>query len=261
MPLPRALIITSLITVPPAYYVYTTINQLEAKYPRLHSEAASTVALRTPSFPVTHHTPHVDVYGGTVPVKVLQEQHGPDGRKLSLEEAWAKVFMQSPILRLEGRLFGGFSSSPGDIGDHGFHAKQKLLNGGLEVVRPPTEPSALFLRSLSQPTPLLVKWTFPVQAVAFVRKAAIDWGYPWRFMSGGRHEFSVGQANRNGMVEVRFGTAHDYEYIKDEGNNQKTIPQWTARLHRAYAMWLLDERIEALKKAAADAEPQDSKSS
>ncbi|KAH7039508.1 hypothetical protein B0J12DRAFT_580381 [Macrophomina phaseolina] len=257
MPLPRALVITTLITAPPAYYVYTTVNRLEAKYPRLNPETSSTTALRTPSYPVTHHTPHVDVYAGNVPVEPLLKHHGPDGRKLSPEEAWAKHFLESPMLQLEGKLFGRFSHGPGDLGERGFHAKQALIHGGLEVVRPPSQPSSAFLRPLTSPTPLLVKWTMPVHVVAFFRKAALDWGYPWRMMSGGRHEMSVGEVGHDGTVEVRFASAHDYEWIKDEGKNQKTIPEWTARLHRAYARWLLDERIEALKRAAAsDAGPQ-----
>lgn len=257
-PLPRTLVITTLITAPPAYYVYTTINRLEAKYPRLNAEAASTSALRTPAFPVTHHTPHVDIFGAKVPAKALLHQRGPDGRKLSPEEAWAKHFFESPVLQLEGKLLGRFTHGPGDHGERGFHAKQTLLNGLLEVVRPPSQSSSLFLRPLSSTAPLLVSWSMPVHVVAFFRTAAIDWGYPWRMMSGGRHELSVGEPGRDGLVEVRFGSAHDYERIKDEGNSQKTIPEWTARLHRAYAMWLLDERIEALKKAAPDAEPQPS---
>lgn len=264
MPLPRTLFITSLIAAPPAYYVYTTINRLEATYPPLAPSAASTPALRTPSYPVTHRTPHIDVYSAKIPAKALQLQHGPDGRKLSLEEAWAKAFLQSPILRLYGRVLGGFSSSsaPGDAGEHGFRARQKLLNGAFEVVRPPAEPSSSsrFLRPLggqssssSSPTPLLVRWSFSPQVVGAIHYAA-EWGYPWRFMSGGRHEWSVGQVDSHGMVEVRFGSAHDYEWVSDEGNEQKTIPEWTARLHRAYARWLLDERVAALRKAVAAAE-------
>lgn len=263
MPLPRTLFITALVVVPPGYYVYSTINRLEAKYPRLRPEAASTTALRTPAFPVTHHTPHVDIYGGKLPVRVLLEQHAPDGRKLSLEEAWAKLFFESPTLRLEGKLFGGFARGPGDCGERGFHPKQQLLHGAMEVIRAPSPPSSSaaasrFLRlPLAQPAPLLVQWTFPPQVVGFVHKAAVDWAYPWRFMTGGRHEFAVGEPDNDGLVEVRFASAHDYERVNQEGHKQKTIPEWTARLHRVYAMWLLDERIETLKKKAAEADARD----
>lgn len=252
MPLLRRLVITSVVVGGPAYYVYATVTRLEATYPRLQPETASTSAFRTTSdntyqHPGRHHSPHVDIYGARVPARVLHEQHDPlSGRRLSPEEVWAGLFLQSPVLQLEGRLFGGFSKGPGDIGDDGFHKGQQLLNGGFEVLRAPSQPPSIF-RPLTHPEPLLVQWVFPPHFVTFCRRAATDWGYPFRFMSGGRHEFSVGDADKNGMVEVRFGSAHDYEWIDSEGRNQKTIPEWVSRLHRAYAMWLLDERIRALK--------------
>ncbi|KAK7740503.1 hypothetical protein SLS53_005346 [Cytospora paraplurivora] len=253
MPFIRRLLVTGAVVGAPTYYVYTAITGLEAKYPRLQPEAASTAALRTPSaslydYPGRHHTPHVDIFGARVPAKLLQNQRDPvTGRKLSPEEAWAKLFFESPVLRLEGKLFGGGWKGAGDGGEQGFYTGQTLLNGGLEVLRPPSPPPSFL--SLSRPEPLLVQWIFPPLLVSFCRKAATDWGYPFRFMSGGRHEWSVGDVARDGTVEVRFGSAHDYEWIFSEGKDQKTIPEWTARLHRAYARWLLDERVEALKKA------------
>lgn len=257
MPFFRRLLVTSAVVGAPTYYVYTTITRLEAKYPRLQPESASTAAFRATSigpydYPGRHFTPHVDVYGGRVPASALQNRRDPvNGRKLSLEEAWARLFFESPVLRLEGKVFGGLLKDPGDCGEQGFHEGQPLLNGGFEVLRPPSHPSSFLTVSLGRPEPLLVQWVFPPLLVSLCRKAATDWGYPFRFMSGGRHEWSVGDVARDGTVEVRFGSAHDYEWIDSEGKNQKTIPEWTARLHRAYAIWLLDERIEALKKAAA----------
>ncbi|KAI3397696.1 hypothetical protein diail_10465 [Diaporthe ilicicola] len=260
MPFLRRLILTSAVVGGPAYYIHSTVTRLEAKYPRLQPEAVSTPAFRaTPDPNKTyqqhgkHHTPHVDVYGAKIPAKVLREQHDAlAGRKLSPDEAWARLFLQSPVLQLEGKLFGGFLKGAGDVGEDGFRKGQQLLNGGFEVVRPPSPPSSIFL-PLAHPEPLLVRWVLPPQLVAFCHKAATDWGYPFRFMSGGRHEFSVGDVDRDGMVEVRFGSAHDYEWVDSEGRNQKAIPEWTARLHRAYAMWLLDERVRTLQKQA-DAE-------
>ncbi|KAI7785080.1 hypothetical protein LA080_008115 [Diaporthe eres] len=254
MPLLRRLVITSAVVGGPTYYVYSTITRLEATYPRLQPEAASTSAFRATSdntyqHPGRHHTPHVDIYGARVPARVLHEQHDPlTGRRLSPEEAWARVFLQSPVLQLEGKLFGGFTRGTGDVGEDGFHRGQQLLNGGFEVLRAPSQPPSIF-RPLTRPEPLLVQWVFPSHLVVFCRKAATDWGYPFRFMSGGRHEFSVGE-NHQGMVEVRFGSAHDYEWVDSEGKTQKAIPEWVSRLHRAYAMWLLDERIHALKRQA-----------
>ena len=254
MPFFRRLLVTGAVVGAPTYYVYSTITRLEAKYPRLQPEAASTAAFTSASigpyaYSGRHHTPHVDIYGGNVPAKALRGHHDPEtGRKLSPEEAWARHFLESPVLRLEGRLFGAFLKGPGDCGEQGFYTGQTLLNGGFEVLRAPSHPPSLL--SLFRPEPLLVQWVLPPPLVTLCRKAATDWGYPFRFMSGGRHEFGVGDVSRDGTIEVRFGSAHDYEWVKSEGKNQKTIPEWTARLHRAYAMWLLDERIEALKKDA-----------
>lgn len=253
MPLLRRLVITSVVVGGPAYYIYSAVTRLEATYPRLQPEAASTSAFRaTPHntylHPGKHHTPQVDVYGARVPARVLQDQHDPvTGRTLGPDEAWARLFLQSPVLQLEGKLFGGFSRGTGDVGKDGFHRGQKLLNGGFEVLRVPSGPPSIF-RPLAHAEPLLVQWVFPPHLVAFCRKAATDWGYPFRFMSGGRHEFSVGDVDHHGTVEVRFGSAHDYEWVDSEGKDQKAIPEWVSRLHRAYAMWLLDERIQALKR-------------
>ncbi|KAG8165963.1 hypothetical protein KVR01_004515 [Diaporthe batatas] len=255
MALLRRLAITSAVVGGPACYVYAAVTRLEATYPRLQPETASTSALRTASantylHPGRHHTPHIDVYSARVPAAVLHEQHDPSsGRRLSPDEAWARLFLRSPVLQLEGKLFGGFSNGTGDVGDHGFHRGQRLLNGVFEVLRVPSEPPSVF-RPLAHPEPLLVQWVFPPHLVAFCRTAAADWGYPFRFMSGGRHEFSVGDVDKTGMVEVRFGSAHDYEWADSEGKNQKTIPEWVSRLHRAYTMWLLDERVRALKMQA-----------
>ncbi|KAL1877522.1 hypothetical protein Daus18300_002510 [Diaporthe australafricana] len=257
MPLLRRLVITSAVVGGPAYYVHSTVTRLEAKYPRLQPEAASTSAFRATPDPVNtyqhhgkHHTPHVDIYGAKVPAKTLLGQYDhPGGRKLSPDEAWARVFLNSPVLDLEGNLLGGLSTGAGDVGEDGFHKGQQLLNGAFEILRPPSPPPSIF-HPLAHPEPLLVRWVFSPGLVASCRKAAADWGYPFRFMSGGRHEFSVGNVDHQGMVEVRFGSAHDYEWVDGEGKNQKTIPEWVARLHRAYAMWLLDERVQTLKMTA-----------
>lgn len=97
------------------------------------------------------------------------------------------------------------------------------------------------------PSPLLVRWTFPPAAVALCRTLATESGHPFRFSSGGRHELSVGDVDGEGMVEVCFASVHNYEWVESDGERQKTIPGWTSRLHRAWAMYLLDERMRALK--------------
>lgn len=254
MPLLRRLIITSAVVGGPAYYIHSTVTRLEARYPRLQPEVASTSAFRATPDPVKtyqhhgkHHTPHVDVYGAKVPAKMLLDQYDPQaGRRLSLNEAWARIFLNSSALHLEGKLLGGLNTGGGDVGEDGFHRGQQLLNGVFEVLKPPSPPRSIF-HPLAHPEPLLVRWVFPTHLVASCRKAATEWGYPFRFMSGGRHEFSVGDVDHQGIVEVRFGSAHDYEWVDSEGRNQKTVPEWVARLHRAYSMWLLDERVQTLK--------------
>lgn len=245
----RPLLFTTFVATPPAIYVYSTIIRLEREYDRLDPLISSTTALRTPSSgPGSFHTPHIDVYGTKVPAKLLASRQTTDGRALSPEEAWALFFLQSPTLRLEGKLFGGFIQGPGDLGEGGFRVGQKLLNGMFEIVTAPAEPARVLPGSMSQSTPLLVRWEFPPQGVALYRKAAGDWGFPFRMMSGGRHEISLGNVDEEGMVEVRFASAHDYEWIPEEGMVQKVQPKWVGRLHRAFAMWLLDERARALKK-------------
>ncbi|TFK86006.1 hypothetical protein K466DRAFT_587614 [Polyporus arcularius HHB13444] len=239
----RVLLVAAVIALPPAALAYRTITGLEAKYPRRCPDALTTDALRNTPNPATHHTPYadIDVYTARVPAAGLRlDSDASKSGTYSLEEAWARTFFQSPFLRAEGRLLA-FSCSPGDCGEHGFHEGQRLLNVAFEVRRPPTSGK-----------PLLVSWKMPDGAVAFFRRLGA-YGYPWRLLSGGREEFAVGEVDAEGMVEVGFSSAHDYENVKEEGDAQKTVPRWSARLHRAYAMLLLDERAEAIRRRARDA--------
>ncbi|RPD58288.1 hypothetical protein L226DRAFT_489595 [Lentinus tigrinus ALCF2SS1-7] len=239
----RVLIGAVVIIVPPAAYAHHTITRLEAKYPPRRPEAFSTDALRAPSNPATQQTPYVDIYSTRVPAAGLLAPDSPHGASdvHSIEEAWARTFFESSLLRAEGQAVAS-SRSPGDCGEHGFSTGQKLLNGLFEVRRPPAGPGA----------PLLMGWKMADEPVAFFRRIAA-WGYPWRLMSGGRHELPVGEVDAEGMVEVGFSAAHDYEVVAEEGGAQKTIPEWTKRLHRAYAMWLLDERAEEVRRRAKEA--------
>lgn len=108
---------------------------------------------------------------------------------------------------------------------------------------------------------LLLSWQLAPEPRLFFEKIA-RWGYPWRLMSGGRHEISVSEpfwekGDRDGdsegkgemMVEVRFASAHDYEVVPEEGgvDRQKVIPAWSARLHRAFAMVILDMAVRELR--------------
>lgn len=150
-------------------------------------------------------------------------------------------------------MFGGFAHGPGDLGETGFREGQKLLNGIFEIIRAPGKSPTVLPSSIPQSPPLLVQWIFPPQGVALYRKAAMDWGLPYRMMSGGRHEISLSDVDTNGIVELRFASAHDYEWIPEEGTAQKVQHKWVGRLHRAFAMWLLDERIRTLKRNHANA--------
>lgn len=246
----RAAQLSAVAILPPAYFVYHTINRLEAKYPPCLPESSSTLALRTPSDPATHHTPYVDVYATRVPIRGLVDSHATNSGSPSVEEAWACTFLENKLLRATGRAMSPAPpSKTADHGEGGFHEGQKLLHDLFLVLRPAGPRS-----------PLLVAWQLPDEPVSFFRRIA-HWGYPWRLMTGGRHEFGVGPIDAEGMVEVRHGSAHDYEWVEEEGNAQKTIPEWVKRFHKAYAMWLLDERAEEVRRRAreADSSSQESK--
>ncbi|KAK7539452.1 uncharacterized protein J3D65DRAFT_280554 [Phyllosticta citribraziliensis] len=214
-------------------------KQLEQQYPSLDpDDTNSTTALTTPFFwnhQYYFHTPHIDIFSAKVPARALQRASGDSDAK-SFEEAWARKFLSSPVLRAESRLFG--LGSPGDCGEDGMPQGRALLNGLFIVVRAPETHA-----------PVLLRWDMAPGVVGFFRTMATQLGYPWRMMSGGRHELSVGEVDADGMVEVRFSSAHDYEWLPGEGNEQKTIPNWVLRLHRTYARWLLDERVRELSNS------------
>ncbi|RPD72942.1 hypothetical protein L226DRAFT_443962, partial [Lentinus tigrinus ALCF2SS1-7] len=229
-----------------AAYAYHTITRLEAKYPPRRLETFSTEAFRATSNPATHRTSpaDIDVYTARVPAAGLRldsESHSSDAdariRSSSIEEAWTRTLLESPILRAEARFLGR-SRSPGDCGEHGFYAGQRLLNVVFRVRRPPAPGE-----------PLLVTWRMPDGAVAFAKRMAA-WGAPWRLMTGGRQEYAVGEVDAEGMVEVGFAAAQDFEVVAEEGEAQKTVPGWLGRVHRGYAMLLLDERAEEIRRRA-----------
>ncbi|KAL2867022.1 uncharacterized protein BJX67DRAFT_353720 [Aspergillus lucknowensis] len=253
------------------YAIHRGLTTLEARYAALPADdSTSSVALRTPGSPSTQHSPHIDIYSARIPVKaLLARTNNPSDPKNSdnatLSTVWAQSVFGSRIFRLEGRIFGLFAAErkfePGDVGNtpEAFNpvstnsdctagrdeGKRKLLHGALTVERPP---------SLNSPHGLLVSWKMPDKPRIFFEKIA-RWGYPWRLMSGGRHELSVsepfmipGRDEQGPFVEVRFASAHDYEIFSEEGElkDQKTIPGWSARLHRGYAMAILDRAVREL---------------
>ncbi|BCR91495.1 uncharacterized protein ACHE_70338S [Aspergillus chevalieri] len=240
------------------YGVHQGLNILEAKYPALPPDTNTSAALRTPSNPKTQRCAYVDVYSARVPVKAL-ESHPAAEESRNLQEAWARTLFQSRVLRTEARLIGLFTAgrpTPGDTGNTpgGFSQKdergeqRKLMNGALAVERSPSSGSWL---SMSGPSGLLVSWKVPDNAREFFEKISV-YGYPWRLMSGGRHEVSVSKPFKEEgrqVVEVRFASAHDYEIVPDEGEleKQKVIPAWVGKLHRGFARLILDSAVRELQ--------------
>ncbi|KAL4781779.1 hypothetical protein BJX76DRAFT_359540 [Aspergillus varians] len=266
------------ILTPPAvgtYVVHHELRALEEKYPALPADDTTcSLALRTPTSPSTQHSPHIDIYSARIPLSSLPSATAPitpEGLQSpqahqTLSTRWAQALVGSRILRWEGSVFGLFSSrgfQPGDIGlsEEEFgplpvnvnanvkedrNQKRQLLNGGFIVERPPSQDG--------NPYGLLVSWDFPDDLRVLFEKIA-RWGYPWRFMSGGRHEMSVskpyfvsgreGEEEEGWVVDVRFSSAHDYEIVPAEGGleGQKTIPEWTVRLHRGFARLVLDRAV------------------
>jgi hypothetical protein len=142
--------------------------------------------------------------------------------------------------------------TPGDTGssEAGFSpyngSPRDLLNGVLTVQREPgTDKDS---------NGLLVSWRIPDEQRLFFEKIA-RWGYPWRLMSGGRHEMSVsepfGVPGQGALVEVRFAASHDYEVVTGE-QVQKVIPAWTLRLHRGYARLILDRAVKEIMDASKE---------
>ncbi|KAL2831123.1 hypothetical protein BDW59DRAFT_140439 [Aspergillus cavernicola] len=249
------------------YAIHRGLSTLESRYPTLPADdSTSSLALRTPSSPSTQHSPHIDIYSARIPVRaLLAHMKEPEVIKnsssnTSLNTIWARAVFGSRICRLEGSIIGFFtqgSFNPGDIGNtpedfnpipssgDGKEKNRELLHGALTVERPPSQ---------NNPCGLLISWKMPDEPRLFFEKIS-RWGYPWRLMSGGRHEFgvsgpfSVPEREEEGMfVKVRFASAHDYEVFPEEGDlgRQKTIPAWTARLHRGYAMFILDGAVREL---------------
>lgn len=253
------------LTIPPlviaGYSTHHWLNNLEARYPPIAPDRSSTELLRTPANPVVQHVPHIDIYSARIPLRALQARvKNPADEtkptKQDLNTAWAQSLLNCSLFRLEAKFIGLFRTgkfNPGDTGTSpaGFSpdpetgAPRELLNGIMTVVREPVGEE-----------PLLVKWGMPDEPRAFFEKIA-RWGYPWRLMTGGRHEMSVegpfegegDEESQGPFVEVRFASAHTYEIVEEEGElwEQKTIPKWTGRLHQVYARFLLDTAVRELE--------------
>ncbi|KAB8221191.1 hypothetical protein BDV33DRAFT_170868 [Aspergillus novoparasiticus] len=240
------------------YGAHVWLNSLEARYPPIAPDRSSTELLRTPANSTTQHVPHIDIYAARIRLRDLQARTNHPTEKPTKQDlniAWAQSLLNCSILRLEAKVIGLFSKgkfNPGDLGttpagfspDPETGAPRELLNGAMTVIRQPVGNE-----------PLLVKWEIPDGPRRFFETIA-RWGYPWRLMTGGRHEMSVegpfdGEGDEEGLgpfVEVRFASAHTYEIVPEEGGllQQKTIPKWVGRLHRGYARFLLDTAVKEL---------------
>ncbi|EHA23528.1 hypothetical protein ASPNIDRAFT_173674, partial [Aspergillus niger ATCC 1015] len=248
-----------LLTTPPAILTYTThryLSTLEAKYPPIDPTTTTSLALRTPSNLTTQHCPEVDVYEARhIPVKsllkrystLLQSQHTEthdfkNSNKATLTNAWILTFLNTRPLIVEGSIIGlikNKSYNPGDTGLTDPEAK----GGGRPLLN-----SALTVQASSPTTGLLVSWHMPDEPRLFFEKIA-RWGYPWRLMSGGRHEINISEVymyQGEEVVDVRFASAHDYEVVGDEEQKQKIVPAWVGRLHRGYARALVDWAVRDL---------------
>ncbi|PTU21824.1 hypothetical protein P175DRAFT_0500709 [Aspergillus ochraceoroseus IBT 24754] len=270
----RVFIALALPPVVTTYAIHRTLSSLESRYPELPvTSSTCSAALRTPESPSTQRCDGVDIYATQVPLSTLLAPRttSPDNKPAatrSIAAAWAHAVIGSRILRLEGSLFGLVTRGkfdPGDVGDSpaGFaprpepdggerECKRELLNGVLVVERPPAP---------GDPYGLLTSWRMDRGACEFFETIA-RWGYPWRLVSGGRHEMSVSgplemegrrreeeeEEEEGPFVEVRFASAHDYVVVPEEGERQKTIPGWVGRLHRGYARLILHLAVRELQQ-------------
>jgi hypothetical protein len=203
------------------YYVYRRLLSLEARYPAL------AVAAATP--PPGHAAHDKLLLGARIPRSHLLRPSSND--KPSHE--WARRFLSTRMLSLEARLLSPLSLAPPDRGEGGFRAGQKLLNG-------------LFTVEAATSARVLVLWHMSGHVVRFFETIA-RWGYPWRMMSGGCHEWDVVELGKE-MVEVRFGCVHFYRELDGD---EKRIPEWVGRLHRGYARVLMDEAVKEMERQAA----------
>ncbi|KAJ5538161.1 hypothetical protein N7494_007640 [Penicillium frequentans] len=238
------------------YGTHIGLNHLEKKYPNRPLTTGSKL-LQTPNNPQTQHCPYTDIYSARIPIQALVARCKPNSQpsdKTALEDAWARSLLGSPILKTEASIFGLLSRGtyePGDLGntEEGFKSgamgkPRKLMNGIMEVQRQ--------IGADDDSNGLLISWKMAHEPRLFFERIA-RWGYPWRLMSGGRHEMSVSgpfEVEGRSFVEVRFASAHDYEVFEAEVLKQKILPEWTNRLHRGFARLVLDITVRELEKSS-----------
>ncbi|KAL1968121.1 hypothetical protein VTN77DRAFT_2252 [Rasamsonia byssochlamydoides] len=267
------------------YSVQRWLSSLEARYPPVDTTTTTTTVLRTPCNPATQRCAYIDTYAARVPLRILlqrqQQYQQARGRreeeanndKENLHITWAKAFFGSRIMRAETPFIGlpsasdeidrsiKFVSASDEVYQHGslaFVTDQQISLVTTSINTKKKDKHERQYPAEWQPAEgVLFCWHMPTRPRKFFESLA-RWGYPWRLMSGGRHELRVSrpfipdnnqdELEPEPMVEVRFATAHDYEVVPAEGplEKQKIIPAWTLRLHRAYARLLLDRAVREL---------------
>ncbi|KAL8292795.1 hypothetical protein RQP46_001407 [Phenoliferia psychrophenolica] len=169
MALRRVLLGTTLVAVPvstASYLAYTT-STLDERYPRLPSSSSPLSTSTSPTRVHSHSGP--DLFGATIPTSLLP------ANRADWSSAWTRAFLSTPSSNSKHT-----SLDPGQV-----------LANGVFVVDNPTDP-------------IVVHWDFPEPLVKACEVAAA-YGYPWRFMSGGRHSFEVCDEG-NGNAKVVFGS-------------------------------------------------------
>lgn len=241
--------------------VWMWSHEAKKKYPSQPISTASK-ALQTSLKTHGQHAPYTDIYVARIPLNALVARvRGFEGKgdalptRQQLEEAWGRSILGSKILRREACVFGLLTRGkwePGDLGDgpDGFGlddgVDRELMNGIMTVQR---EPGAD-----EDSNGLLVSWKMPDAPRVFFETIA-GWGYPWRLMSGGRHEMSISDPyefeprKREGLfIDVRFASTHDYEIVHEEGDlsQQKILPGWVNWCHRAYSRLILGSAVRGI---------------
>ncbi|KAJ5726272.1 uncharacterized protein N7483_007629 [Penicillium malachiteum] len=248
--------------IPSGLAVYCThlgLSHLEKKYPNQPLTTGSK-ALQTPSKPNIQYCPYTDIYAARIPLRSLiarrRNQNDPAPSKTDLEDAWARTVFGSRIMKTESSIVGLITNGkyqPGDTGDTPERfapnkmtgQPRELVNGLMSVQRE--------IGADDDSNGLLLSWKMANEPRVFFERIA-RWGYPWRLMSGGRHEMSVSEPYRVDseselFLDVRFSAAHDYEVVPEEGDLeiQKILPEWTNRLHWGYARLILDLAVRELQ--------------
>ncbi|TFK51251.1 hypothetical protein OE88DRAFT_1523692 [Heliocybe sulcata] len=227
-------------------YSYYDNRRLVKSYPsRPPTGAYYTAALLTPRILSRYNPPsYTDVFVARVPRRALlsaARRHGFDD-PTSLNEAWARIFLESPKLSFEAKLYG-ILKDRGDTGASGFYPGQVLLNGTFVVEKPP-----------SKTEPLVISWHMPESVVGFF-EALASAGYPWRVSSGGRHSIGVVEIpDSPDEVELVYGCGDEYERcnrVNGKEDGKLNFMLWT-EAQKKYERRLLDDAVRQVLNEAGE---------